>query len=96
MQMDTYKKRLLSMGCRIFRGYCKACIGSLLTDVALGNFVLDYQLKRTISAVLLRIENKAINLPVRRCGTGLNDYHWMIHLLNPLFVPFAQQFIRLF
>ncbi|CDJ55925.1 hypothetical protein, conserved [Eimeria maxima] len=52
-------------------GYCKACIGSLLTDVALGNFVLDYQLKRTISAVLLRIENKAINLPVRRGSTHL-------------------------
>ncbi|CDI86717.1 hypothetical protein, conserved [Eimeria praecox] len=44
-------------------GYCKACIGSLLTDAALGNFILDFQLKRNIAAALLRIERKARNFP---------------------------------
>ncbi|CDJ27932.1 Tetratricopeptide repeat protein, related [Eimeria mitis] len=51
-------------------GHCKACIGSLLTDVALGNFILDYELKRNIAAVLLRIEAKARSLPC----IGVGEY----------------------
>ncbi|CDJ49246.1 hypothetical protein, conserved [Eimeria brunetti] len=67
-------------------GHCKACIGSLLTDVALGNFILDDQLKRTVAAALLQIETKARNFP---CMGGRHTFTSEARALRKLLSLFA-------
>lgn len=70
VRMIVHKHCTLYIDRDFRRGHCKACVGSLLTDAALGNFILDHQLKQSIAAVLRQIENKAGSftyLAVRYC-----------------------------